>query len=792
MFQNYIKIAWRNLRKHKGFSFINILGLAVGMATAMLIGLWVWDEWSFDRFYVSNDRLYRVMLNRTANGETTTQSNGPIPLITALRNEIPEIEAVSEEITGLTSREDGLRAGDTKLIRTGQFVGADYLNLLGLPLSAGDPRTALTEPNAIVLTHETAQALFGPADPLNKLIRWNNQLDLKVTGVLQPIPANSSLTFQYLMPTAFLNANVPWMKDMQTDWNNNLAQAIVRLKAGSDLVKVSGKLKGMIKRHNPQSIFDVFLHPVSETHLYGEFKNGQNTGGFIRYVRLFGIVGLLVLLIACINFMNLSTARSEKRAREVGIRKAVGSLRSQLIGQFLSESLLMTGLALILSLLIVWLALPAFNHLTEKQLAFPFVYPVCWLLAIGFALMTGLMAGSYPAFYLSAFNPVRVLKGTLVTGSRKSWPRKVLVVTQFTISIGLIISAFVVYQQLDYARKRPTGYLPDRLVMVNMTDDLRRQYDGLQSELMRSGLVENVTKASSPATTILNDTRVDWSGKASDEIMRLNLITASPNYLKTLGTKLVAGRNFSVTGADSNAVILNQAAVKAMRLRNPIGQEMAMVWNPGQRLRVIGVMENSIIESPYMPVNPLMLTTGQAFDDCIIFRLSDRISTHEALTQITPLFEKFNPAYPFDYQFVSDEYGRKFHQEELVGKLAGIFALLTIFISCLGLFGLAAYLMEQRTKEIGIRKVLGAGISTLWLLLSRDFVVLVLVACLLASPLAAWLLNDWLSAFDYRISLNMWLFVVAGLLAILIALATVSYQSLKAALVNPVKSLKSE
>ena len=792
MLQNYFKIAWRSLRKNKGFSFINILGLAVGMAVAMLIGIWVWDELTFDRVYKNEANLYRVMLNRTANGETTTQPNGALPLGNVLRTEIPEFRRVAEMLNSNLRPEDGLKVGDKKLLRKGQNVGNSFFHMFDLPLLQGSPATALQEPNSIVLTEQTADALFGQTDPMGKTVRLNDAFDLKVTGVLKKLPTNTAWDFHFLVPFSHLEANAPWIESSRTNWNNNVIEYLVELHPNADPAKVDQKLRGIIKRHNPESVFEAFLHPVEKWHLYGEFENGKNTGGFIRYVRLFGIVGLAVLLIACINFMNLATARSEKRAKEVGVRKAVGSFRSQLIGQFLSESLLIAGLALGLALILTLIFLPVFNEITQKQLSFPGQKPGFWLLSLGFMVLTGMLAGSYPAFYLSSFNAVRVLKGSVRVGRNANWPRKVLVVAQFTGCIAFIISAILVYQQIQYAKNRPVGYDPNRLLTVPLTNDLNRNYEAVRNALLGSGAVESVTKASSPATTITGDTRVDWSGKAPDEIMRLNLIAATPDYLKTMGIKLKTGRDFYANGTDSVSAILNEAAVKAMRLKNPLNQELSFVWDPGTKLRIVGVVENSIIESPYTPVNPLILITGRPFESYVIFRLAANLNTTEALARIEPIFQKFNPAFPFDYQFVDDAYSRKFKQEELIGKLAGVFAVLAVFIACLGLFGLAASLAEQRTKEVGIRKVLGASVASLWGLLSREFVGLVIVACLLASPLAAYFLNDWLSQFDYRISLNLWVFVLVGGLAILIALLTVSFQSIKAALMNPVTSLRSE
>jgi predicted permease len=792
MIKNYLTIAWRGLRKNKGFSFINIAGLAVGMAVATLIGLWVWDELTFDRFYNNESRLYQVMLNRTANGETTTQPNGPLPLSDLLHNEIPEIKTVTESLTMSLQADDALQVGETKVLRKRQNVGTDFLSMFGFPMIQGSSHNALRDPNSIVLTEETADALFGTAEPMGKLVRLNNQYDLRVTGVLKKLPSNTSWDFQFLVPFRHFELNTPWMKDSRNDWNNNMVNLLVELQPNASYEAIAPKLAGILKRHHPESIFEVFLYPVAKWHLYGEFQNGKNVGGFIRYVRLFGMVGLFVLLIACINFMNLSTARSEKRAKEVGVRKATGSLRSQLISQFLIESMLVAGLAMVLSLVFVLVGMPFFNELTQKQLSLPWNNLVFWLLLVGFTAMTGLLAGSYPAFYLSSFQAVSVLKGPIKTGRSANWPRKILVVTQFTVSIAFIISMVVIYQQIQYAKHRPVGYNPDRLMMVSLTTDLSRNYEAVRNKLIGSGVVDNVTKASSPATTILNDTRVDWAGKAPDEIMRLNLIATSPDYLSTLGTKLKLGRDFRADGADSLSVILNEAAVKAMRLKQPLDQEISMVWAPEQKLRVIGVVENSIIESPYDPINPLMLVYNPLWENNIIFRLKPGVNVQQAIAQVQPVFQQFNPAYPFDYQFVSDEYGRKFRQEELVGKLASVFAVLAVFISCLGLFGLAAYLAEQRTKEVGIRKVLGASVGSIWGLLSKDFVWLVGIACLIASPLAAYFLNNWLNTYQYRIGLSVWVFVASGVLAIVIALATVSFQGIRAALVNPVKSLRSE
>lgn len=796
MVKNYLKIAWRNIVNNKVYSAINILGLAAGMAVALLIGLWVFNEFSYDTFFPNNSQLYKVELNFTSqhDGEHT-QDAIAIPLTEVLRKEVPGIKRVAET-DWMGWQWHDLVVGDKKLYMGGGAAHPDFLNIFQYPFVKGNVRSALSETYSIVITESTAKALFGDADPMNKYVRFDNKQNLKVTGVLKDLPKNATLQFSFITPFSFKEATEDWMRTARTTWYNNSFNAYVELEPGVTYAQVAPKIRNIVYQHSPQMRPGkpvVLLHPLKYWHLYSEFKNGKEVGGFIDYVRMFSIIGILVLVIACINFMNLSTARSEKRAREVGVRKAIGSQRKDLIFQFLTESVLITFIAFLFSILFTQLALPSFNTLTGSDIGIPYHNPVFWVSMLLYVLITGLMAGSRPAFYLSSFNPVKVLKGAIQVGKAAALPRKILVVLQFSCSIALIISTIIVYQQIQYAKSRPTGYSADRLVMTDMSDDLGNHYDALKNDLIASGAVESVAKASSPITNIYSHMSLDkWQGKnPGDESVNIGAISVSDNYFKTLGMTLKEGHDFSTSwSADTNSVIVNEALLKRIGIKNPINQliSYSLSNNP---VRIIGVVKDALMESPFTPVAPAIFNHGRGGNN-IMYRLSKNVSTHDAIEKITKVFDTYNPAYPYIYQFVDEEYNHKFNLEMLVGKLAGVFAGLAIFISCLGLFGLAAYVAEQRTKEIGIRKVLGASIAQVWLLLSRDFILLVMISCIIAAPVALYFLNDWLQKYQYRVTIGPGVFVLSAVTALLITLITISFQAIKAALTNPVKSLRSK
>ena len=793
MLRQFFKLTFRNLWRQKSLSLLNIGGLAVGMTVALLIGLWIADEWSYDRFHENHDRLYQVMMSGQVNGQMATWNSVPLPLADELRESFPEVKRVAESDWG---EEHGLQLGDKSLLRKGYFLHPDFLEMFSFPLLFGDPATVFDLPDAIVLTESAAKALFGHTyykDLIGRSITIDNVLEVQITGILQDPPENSSLEFGFLMSFATWEAQVPWAKQNRSNWSNNSFQVFLELQEGADGEAFAAKVEKLIQEHLPESKSLVTLHALDNWRLYGEFENGKAAGGFIQYVRFFGIIAFIVLGLACINFMNLSTARSEKRSKEVGMRKLMGSPRRRLAGKFLGEAMVMAFLALVFALALTQMVLPAFNQLTEKSLAMPFDSPYFWSIALTFTLISGLLAGSYPAFLLSSFKPLSAMKGWAPGQGnlRGTLPRRALVVFQFTISTALIIVTLVVQQQIEHARNRPTGYDADRLVMVAMSEDLTRQFEPLKNELLRSGLVSGVTKASSPVTDVYaNVNDIEWSGKEPTDDALFALVSTSEDYFKTLGIAIRQGRFFdNAIPSDKQAVIFNEAAIQRIGFDNPLEEQIS--WQ-GKDYRIVGVVPDVVMMNPYGTVAPAIYFYNPDWNGELMFRLSATKPTHEALAELEPIFKKYNPAYPFAYRFADSEYNKKFSAEKTIGKLSSLFAVLAIFISCLGILGLSAYLAERRTREIGIRKVLGASVVHLWALLSGVFVRLVLVSCLLAIPLATLFLNGWLEKYDYRISLGWQVFAAAGIATLLVTVSTVSFQGIRTALANPVESLRSE
>ncbi|QNF32614.1 ABC transporter permease [Adhaeribacter swui] len=790
MFRNYFKTAWRHILRNKGYSALNILGLGTGMVVALLIGLWVHYEYSYDKFLPDYERLYQVRRNFNSNGDILNFTTNSLALADALRNEVPEIEYVAES-DWMSAH--GLKVGEKKLYLNGGQVNSDFLKMFRFPLLAGTPDLVLKDPYSIVLTESTAQALFGDEDPLNQTVRFDNKHDLKVTGILKDLPGNSTFQFKYLVPFSYYEATENFVKEQRRGgFSENSYQIFTKLKPGISYAQVAPKIKNITKRekNNPNAQnSEVVMQAMARWHLYSEYENGQDTGGFIEYVRMFSVIGGLILLIACINFINLTTARSEKRAREVGVRKAIGSQRKDLVIQFLIESLVFALLAFVWALALVQLALPAFNTITGSIIKLPLLNVSFWGITLGGVLLTALLAGSRPAFYFSSFNPVKVLKGSLHAGKAAALPRKILVVLQFSCSITLIISTIIIYRQIQHAKDRPTGFSLNRLMVTESNSDLSKNYLVLKNELQQQGIVSNITQASSSATGIYWHSDVDqWPGKHAGETVEMGVIMVADDYFKTLGIQVVQGRDFSGK-SDTMSVIFNEAAIKRLRLNDPINQ--TITFN-GQQVRIVGVTKDALMESPFASAEPTMFRYSAYPQPFITYRLAPGISTQDAIVKLTALFNKYSPAFPFDYQFADQSYARKFNLEILIGKLAGVFASLAIFISCLGLFGLAAFIAEQRTKEIGIRKVLGASVWQVWLLLSKDFMLLVVVSCVIASPLALYFLQNWLQKYTYRIDIGVGVFILAGVLALFITLLTISFQAIKAAVANPVKSLRSE
>lgn len=790
MLKNYIKVAWRNLVNSRIYSIINITGLATGMAAALIIGLWVWDEVSFNTYHRNYDRLARVMVDAAAEGKIFTGGTVSQPMGYALRDkyaaDFKHIALVSWRAAHIVA------VGEKKISQTGMWAQEAFPEMFTLKMLQGE-RQALKDPSSLLLSASTAKALFGDADPLNKMVRIDNKFDMKVAGVYQDLPHNTTFSdLKVLLPwTTYVNNTESWIKDAQTQWENHMCQLYVQLNDHADVKKVSDKIKSVPTPHITFSKEELQLHPMNQWRLYDEFENGKLVGGRIRMVWLTGLIGIFILLLACINFMNLSTARSEKRSREVGIRKAIGSVRGQLVGQFLSESMIVVLVGLLLSILLVQLSLPFFNGLMDKAMAIPWGNPLFWLLVLGFAFITGLISGSYPAFYLSAFEPVKVLKGTFRAGRFATLPRKILVVGQFTISVALITSTLIVYRQIKHAQNRPVGYNREGLITVDMnTPDIQGHYDAIRNDLLRTGAVADMAQSNSSPTQVWSNNIVSWKGKDPGLVVSPGTIAVSHDFGNTIGWKILEGRDFSRSFAsDTGAFILNEAAVKLTGFRHPIGEVIR--WGDQDHV-VVGVVKDMVMESPYEPVRPVIFHLNPHWARLMTVRIKPGIPMREGLAKIEPVFKKYNPGSPFVYKFVDNEYAAKFSDEERIGNLATIFAILAIFISCLGLYGLASFVAEQRTKEIGIRKVMGASVLNLWQMLSKDFVGLVMISCAIAVPLAWYLLHQWLQHYEYRTQLPWWIFALATVGALIITLMTVSYQAFRAAVMDPVKSLKAE
>lgn len=793
MFKNYLKIAFRNMVKNKIHSFINIAGLSAGMAVAILIGLWIWNELSFDKQNRHYERIAQVYQNQTFNGKIDTWFAMPFPLSEVLRHDYGG--NFKYVVMSSWTQAHILATADRKLTREGNFMEEHGPDIMDLQMEAGS--SSLKDPNTILLSKSTARAIFGDADPMNKLIRVDNQLDVKVGGIYQDPPDNSSFArVGYVIPWAVMPVIETWIKKMDYLWGNNICQVFVELGDHVNIDQAAASIRNA-KLNNiraDEKKFQPLLHlqPMKKWHLYGEFKNGVNTGGDIRFIWLFGVIGAFVLLLACINFMNLSTARSEKRAKEVGIRKSIGSQRNQLILQFFSESLSLSFLSLVMALLLVQLLLPAFNSVADKKTGILWTNPFFWLLCIVFCIITGLIAGSYPALYLSSFRPVKVLKGTFRAGRNAAIPRKVLVVTQFCVSIILIIGTTVIFREIQFARNRPVGYSREGLVAIRLyTLDIHNHFDVVRNELKNTNAIVEMAESASALTNVASTSGgFEWTGKDPSLAVDFPNNGVSYDYGQTVGWQFKAGRDFSRDFAsDTAAFVVNESAVKFMGLKDPIGEVVKWGDRP---FRIIGVIHDMIVENPYQAVRPSFYYMTKMDGNFAVIRMNPARSANDAIAQIKTIFEKFSPAQPFDYQFVNLEYARKFSSEERDGKLAGFFAGLAILISCLGLFGMASFMAEQRTKEIGIRKILGASVLSLWHLLSRDFVILVVIAMIIATPLSYQLMHNWLSRYDYQAGIPWWIFVLTGSGALLITLLTVSYQAVRAALRNPAKTLKTD
>lgn len=787
MFRNNFKIAFRNLLRNKAFSIINISGLAIGMASAILILLWVQNEMSHDRFHEKNDRLYQVWSNDKINGTIRSLTYTPEIMAPSLKTDFPEIE----DVTRVRWTKNLLAVNDdNKLLSTGAVVDPGFLTMFSFPLLEGNSKTVFNDPHSIVITRKLAKKLFGDADPVGKIVRMGNTERFTVSGILKDLPNNTQFDFiEYLLGYQLQTQQ----GNIDKDWTNISIPTFVLLKPNSKAEQLNEKLKKIIPSHtNGAQKTEEFVYPVSKLWLYSNFENGKAVGGRIERVKTFGIIAVFILLIACINFMNLSTAKSEKRAREVGIRKVSGARKGSLVTQFFAESILMAFIAGIIALFIVQLGLPAFNQLVQKELFLDYSNMYFWFGIIAFILFTGILAGSYPAFFLSAFQPAAVLKGAFKQANALITPRKVMVVLQFTFAVLLIICTIVVTQQVKYAQGRNAGYNRDQLIYVYQNDEKKGHHSMIRSELLNSGAAIAISCVQSPLTQNWSSgIGLKWEGKDPNTVVQINRYTEDGDLVKTAGLQLIAGRDIDVRkyATDSTACIINETALRLMGFKDPVGQ---IIYDEPVNWHVIGVIKDFVQESPYEPIKPLIIRGPKEWTSTMLVKLNSSHTTAANLAKVEQVLKKYDPVYPFEYTFADEDYAHKFADEQLAGTLASLFAVLTIFISCLGLFGLSTYMAENRIKEIGVRKVLGASVASISSLLSKDFVKLVIVGIVIASPVAWFVMNKWLQQYNYRIAISFTTFIIAGLLAIFIALVTVSFQSIKAALTNPVKSLRRE
>jgi ABC-type antimicrobial peptide transport system permease subunit len=794
MFKSYFLLALRHLRKNPGYTFINIAGLSIGMAIALIIGLWITDEVTFDHYTPNHKRIAVGMMNMSFKNAVTkdqffTGDVVMVPFGTALSKQYKDL-FTRVALTDFGKGNNRLFGyGDKSVSGVALTAQSDLPVMFDFRMLAGRADAA-KDPSTIIIAQSLATALFGKEDPMGKTVKLDNAREFRIGGTYSDLPKNTSFHgLQAVIP--WDNPDNSYHTQNTSNWNDHNSHLYVELAPGVTAEQATARIKALPSPYEKDFNEEGLIYPLDKAYLYNEFNFNKPDGGRIRIVWLFGIIGGFVLLLACINFMNLSTARSEKRAKEVGIRKTIGSLRTQLIAQFLSESLLLAVTALFFALVLAQASLPFFNDLSAKNMSIPWSNPLFIIAILAFTLFTGLLAGSYPAFYLSAFRPVKVLKGAVKTGRSGSLPRQVLVVLQFTVSLTLIIGTVIVFRQILFTKDRPVGYDRAGLFTVDLnTPDISNHYEALRTTLLQKGLVADVAMSNMLPTTFDAGNSLDWAGKRPDQnTVGFNNVNISPDYGKTIGWKITRGRDMSRDFAtDSNAAILNEKAVKAIGFKDPVGQIVKLFNKP---YTVVGVSADMINNSPYDSIYPAVFVGGGWYSK-IIARIKPGLNAHTALARMEPIFKRYNPSSPFLYKFVDEAYATKFEAEERIGNLAAVFTGLAIFISCLGLFGLAAFVAEQRTKEIGVRKVLGATIVNLWGLLSKDFLKLTAISILLSIPLAYYGMNKWLEAYLYHAPLSWWIFASAGASIILITLATVSYQSIKAALMNPVKSFRTE
>ncbi len=788
MLKNYFLVTIRSLRKNGFYSFINITGLAIGISCSILIALWIFDELSFNKFIPKSDRIYQVWVNATFNGEINSWTSVPLPTYEAMKSADTHITRAVVTDWGYDHL---LTVGESRLTKRGFYASEEFLEMFEFPLIVGDKSQVMADPRSIVISASLAKALFGDADPIGQTVRVDNAEDLKVTGILKDVPSNSTFQFDYLLTWKFREQISDWVRRNTTNWGNYSFQVFVELDDPKQQQAVTSNIKLILQNNGEkENKPEFFLYPMQRWRLFRNFKNGVETGGINDYVQMFSAIGAFIIIIACINFMNLATARSERRAREVGIRKSVGSRRWELIFQFIGESTVIAFLAFTIAVLLAQLLLPAFNLLVDKKLFIDYASGMFWLLSLGMVVLVGFLAGSYPALYLSSFQPVKVLKGKPTIGKGASTPRKVLVTMQFGFSIILIIGTIVILRQIQLVKSRDLGYDKEGLLSIIYNSEVEKNYRAIKLDLLASGVVEGVTKSNSSITQINSNNFLGWPGKPEDLRVIFTTIATEYDYAKTMGIKILEGRDFSEEyKSDTSAILINKTALDLMKLEEPLGTELPL-W--GGHRKLIGILDDVLMGNVHEPIKPLFVILDPDWINVVSVRLRKTNDIQVSINVVKSIFEKYAPAYPFEYKFADVEFDKKFTTVNQTSKLASTFAALAIVITGLGLFGLAAFTAEQRTKEIGIRKVMGATVPSLVRLISRDFSVLVIISFLLSAPLAWWLMTKYLERYTIRTDVAWWVFPLTGALALGFALLIVSTQALRAAHANPATSLRNE
>lgn len=789
MFKLNLKIALRNLWKNKGFSLINIGGLAIGIASCMILLMYIVYEFGYDKSAKNYDTTFVAYTNMEANGKVNSWAWTPGVLAPALKEKFANVVNSSRSSYPNASL---ISYGDKKIKNRAIFADPSFVKILGFEFLNGNEEQALQNINAVILTQSLAQKLFGNENPINKTVKLDNVEPLTVEAVIADLPENSSLRFDYIMPWKLYEKKQTWIKEQ--GWGSNFCLTLVQLKDANGLEAFNSKIKNFYAQNSKETDNELFLHPLAKWHLYNDFENGKPVGGKINQLRIFLVLAICILLIACVNFMNLSTARSEKRAKEVGVRKAIGSSRKSLISQFILESILLAFIGTIIAFILLEISLPYFNNLLNINLVIQYNDYRYWLTLVALILFTGLIAGSYPAFYLSSFEPIKVLKGfSLKAGSAFS-VRKILVVCQFVFAGCLIVCTVVIYQQLNFIKLKPIGYDKGNLIQMAAQGNLlhTQKIELLKQQLLKIGAAQQVSTLSMDLDQGGNNTSdVSWQGANPKESILFNERGIGYDFVNTIGTQMIAGREFSEKfPGDSNKVIFNEAAIKAMGIKNPIG---TVIGYGDIKCTIIGVMKDFIVESPYQKVAPTIFYPFYKNSvGVILVRLNETKNISSSLAQIDALVKEINPDYPVDRRFVSESFEEKFQDERLLGILSNWFGGFAIFISSLGLLGLALFMAEQRKKEISIRKVLGASTGNILTLLNKDFIKLVAISNVIAFPIAYIIISKWLSAYEYRISISFLPFLIAITLSVIIAALTVSMQSIKVAKANPVDALKYE